>query len=249
MNPSVDYIKASDGSGNASLMTITQVRTAPATTITVNTVSGAPTKFFATMGTPHTFNDPVTGETITIISEATAVDFAGHISSGKVEIDAIAPGQTDLGSKVGDIIIIRPTTQWADNISDVLSESHNDDGTLKDNIVTAAKTSFGGNYSTSEVNTGFTWIDGKTIYKKTIDCGSLPNNTFKVTNTGIVGMTRLIKFEAIAVSGTSIHPIPLTTNTAAGQTQITFDMTSIIIGTASDRTSFNGIVTLYYTKA
>ena len=120
MNASVDYIKASDGSGNASLMTITQVRTAPATTITVNTVGGAPAKFFATMGTPHTFNDPVTGETITIISEATAVDFAGHISSGKVEIDAIAPGQTDLGSKVGDIIIIRPTTQWADNLGDVV---------------------------------------------------------------------------------------------------------------------------------
>lgn len=131
MNPSVSYIKASDGSGNASLMTITQVRTAPATTITVNTVTGAPTKFFATMGTPHTFNDPVTGETITVISEASAVDFAGHIDSGKVEIDAIADGQTDLGSKVGDIIVIRPNTPWADNLHDVIAEAHQDSGKLK----------------------------------------------------------------------------------------------------------------------
>lgn len=136
---SLSYIPASDGSGDASLMTITQVRTAPATTITVNTVAGAPTNFFATMGTPHTFNDPVTGETITVISEATAVNFAGRIDSGKVEIVAIAPGETDLGSKVGDIIIIRPTTQWADNIHDILSESLNDDGSLKNKAATLAK--------------------------------------------------------------------------------------------------------------
>lgn len=135
MNPSVSYIKASDGSGDASLMTITQVRTAPATSITVNTVAGVPNKFFATMGTPHTFNDPVTGETITIISEATAVNFAGHVNSGKIEIDAIADGETDLGSKVGDIIIIRPTTQWADNLHDVLAKSLSDDGSIKPEAV------------------------------------------------------------------------------------------------------------------
>lgn len=136
---SLAYIPGSDGSGDASLMTITQVRTAPATSITVNTTAGVPAKFFGTMGTPHTFSDPVTGETITVISEATAVNFAGHIDSGKVEIDAIADGETDLGSKVGDIIVIRPTTQWANNLHDVLAESHNDDGSLKDDIVTTAK--------------------------------------------------------------------------------------------------------------
>lgn len=136
---SLSYIPASDGSGDASLMTITQVRTAPATSITVNTVAGVPSKFFGTMGTPHTFSDPVTGETITIISEATAVNFAGHVDSGKIEIDAIADGETDLGSKVGDIIIIRPTTPWANNLYNVLSESLDDDGTLKDKSVTLPK--------------------------------------------------------------------------------------------------------------
>lgn len=42
--------------------------------------------------------------------------------------------------------------------------------------VTAAKTAFGGNYSTSEVNTGFTWIDGKPIYKRTFT-GTHTTNT------------------------------------------------------------------------
>jgi microcystin-dependent protein len=116
-----DYIRASNGSANASLMTVQTLRTAPATTILVNTVAGVPTTFIGSMGTPHTFTDPVTGETITIISDATAVDFAGHVDSGHIEIDEIAPGYTDLGSKVGDIIVIRPVTRWADLLAEYLT--------------------------------------------------------------------------------------------------------------------------------
>lgn len=125
MNPSVDYIKASDGAGNASLMTVTNVRSPGATTLQVNTVANAPVKFFASMGTPHTFTDPVTGETITMISEATAIDFAGYIDGSNVEIEEIAAGYTDNGSEVGDIVIIRPTTQWADNLGDVVKDHDN----------------------------------------------------------------------------------------------------------------------------
>jgi microcystin-dependent protein len=83
------------------------------------------------MGTPHTFVDPVTSETITVISEATAVDFIGHVDGANLEIDTIAPGYTDAGSAVGDIIIIKPTTQWGDNVADTMAVSHDDDGKLK----------------------------------------------------------------------------------------------------------------------
>lgn len=116
-----DYLKASNGAANASLMTVQNVRAPLATSIIVNTVAGAPVYFMGSMGTPHTFTDPITGETITVISEATAVDFAGHIDSGHVEIDEIAPGYTDLGSAVGDIIMIRPITRWADIVSEFVS--------------------------------------------------------------------------------------------------------------------------------
>ena len=129
---SLAYIPASDGAANASLMTVTNVRSPLATTIQVNTVANAPTKFYASMGTPNTYTDPVTGETITIISEATAVDFAGTIDGSNVEIVEIAPGYTDNGSEVGDIIVIRPVTEWANNVFNVLSVAHNDDGTLSD---------------------------------------------------------------------------------------------------------------------
>lgn len=128
---SIDSLKASDGSGNASVATVQNNRSAGATTLIVDTVQGINTNFHGTMGTPHTFTDPVTGETITIISEATAVDFKGHVDGSNLEIDTIAPGFTDGGSEVGDIIIIKPTTQEQNEVAEILEVSHNDDGTLK----------------------------------------------------------------------------------------------------------------------
>ena len=40
-------------------------------------------------------------------------------------------------------------------------------------------------YSTDEVDTGKTWVDGKKIYRKVIYIGSLPNNTSSYTNHNI----------------------------------------------------------------
>lgn len=128
---SINLIKASDGTGNASTATVQTVRNSGVTTIIVDTVNNIPATFMGSMGTPHTFVDPVTSEEITVISEATAVDFTGHVSGANLEIDSIAPGYTDLGSAVGDIIVIRPTTAWADNIATVLAVAHSDNGSHK----------------------------------------------------------------------------------------------------------------------
>lgn len=128
---SIDKLRASDGSGNASVATVQSTRSGGASTIIVDTVQGINTNFYGTMGTPHTFTDPITSETITVISEATAVDFQGHVDGSNLEIDVIAPGYTDNGSAVGDIVIIRPTTQWADEVADVLDVVHEDTGQLK----------------------------------------------------------------------------------------------------------------------
>jgi len=136
---SINLIKASDGTGNASTATVQTVRNSGVTTIIVDTVNNIPATFMGSMGTPHTFVDPVTSEEITVISEATAVDFTGHVSGANLEIDSIAPGYTDLGSAVGDIIVIRPTTAWADNIATVLAVAHSDTGAITNASVTTAK--------------------------------------------------------------------------------------------------------------
>lgn len=135
---SIEQIKASDGSGNASVATVQSSRSSGASTIIVDTVLSINDSFMGSMGTPHTFIDPITSEEITVISEATAVDFSGHVDGSNLEIDDIAPGYTDAGSEVGDIVIIRPTTQWSDNLAEVLEESHNDDGTLIGTAVRSA---------------------------------------------------------------------------------------------------------------
>lgn len=129
---SLELVKASDGTGNAAVATVQSSRSIGATTIDVDTVAGINAAGFAgSMGTPHTFTDPVTSEEITVISEATCVDFTGHIDSGNIEIDDIAPGYTDLGSAVGDIIVVRPTTQYSDNLAELLGVTLNTDGTPK----------------------------------------------------------------------------------------------------------------------
>ncbi len=135
---SIDRIKASDGSGNAAVATVQSSRSPGSSTIIVDGVAGIPDTFMGSMGTPHTFTDPITSEVITVISEATCVDFSGHVDGANLEIDDIAPGQTDLGSEISDIIIIRPTTQWGDNVAEVLEVSHEDDGALKEEAILGA---------------------------------------------------------------------------------------------------------------
>jgi len=119
---SIDQLKGSDGTGPAALMTIQTLRAALSSTIVVDTVVGVPANFIGTMGTP----DTGTG----IITDASAVDFRGHVNGANLEIDAISPGFTDIGSAVGDVVVIKPTTDWADKAVQALRVSHNDDGSI-----------------------------------------------------------------------------------------------------------------------
>lgn len=107
-----------------------------------------------------------------------------------------------------------------------------------------------GDYSTSEQDTGFTWIDGKTIYKKTVNFGSLPNNSAKTISTGISDMGTFISYEGISTNGTTIFALPsLRPFSDALEIGIWFSKTEITIETGNDRTGFSAYVTLYYTKS
>lgn len=66
------------------------------------------------------------------------------------------------------------------------------------------------NYSTSEIDTGMTWIDGKKIYKKTFDCGAEPAN-YQSTDTyfDIPNFGNVVKIEGIMTDGyDDFYPIP-----------------------------------------
>lgn len=105
-------------------------------------------------------------------------------------------------------------------------------------------------YSTTEINTGAKWIDGSTIYKKTIDCGSLPNATSKSVSHGISGIGNIIKFEGWASDGSSWVPLPLVATSDTYNVQVSVSLTQITLATGQNRSSYlSSYATIYYTKS
>lgn len=113
-------------------------------------------------------------------------------------------------------------------------------------------------YSETEHVVG-TWIDGKTVYEKTISCGALPNATTKSVDMGISDTLDTVwiseGFAMVSSTGSSV-PLPnVSTNTStgvSGQTQIILRKNNkkIEIGTGVDRRDFNSsYITIRYTKA
>lgn len=101
----IDYVQASAGTGEAVRAAVTVKRTAGSTTLTMDSVNNWPTKFIATSGLEAQDGtlDPTTVQV-----------FKGHLSAQNIIIDEFAPGYTDLGNSVGEIVVIKPTTLWSD---------------------------------------------------------------------------------------------------------------------------------------
>lgn len=113
-------------------------------------------------------------------------------------------------------------------------------------------TTLPGNYSTSEVDTGYTWVDDKKIYKKTVYISSFPNATEKTVSHGISNIGQIISLCGFMATGNGgCWPIPMPPNPLAAITTgiIAFaSNTEITIRTGSDRRQYSGYITLYYTK-
>ncbi len=106
-------------------------------------------------------------------------------------------------------------------------------------------------YSTTEINTGKTWIDGKPIYRKVINVGSLPNassidistdifsaeNKF-ITQIYCIGASNQGEFLKIPYYGDANNYV----NIYVSSTH------KIVIATGSDRSRFTGYVIVEYTK-
>lgn len=108
-----------------------------------------------------------------------------------------------------------------------------------------------GSYSTSEQVTPFTWIDGKPIYKKTVNFGQLPNATSKRVNPNISNLERVIDMRAMAYGSGINTPLPYVNPSGAMyQIEIFLDRTGEIMIAAGDDKSFytECYVTLWYTK-
>ena len=108
-------------------------------------------------------------------------------------------------------------------------------------------------YSTEEQVVG-TWIDGKTVYRKVIDIGSLPNATVKYVSHGISSIDTLIHAEILTSNSLKdiFFPVPYTVIGAPYinyQTNFIVTDTDIGIECGTDRSGFSGYAILEYTKA
>ena len=104
-------------------------------------------------------------------------------------------------------------------------------------------------YSTTEVDTGTKWINGESIYRKTVNIGSLPNATSKTVAHNISNFGTLVKLEGSFTNGTISSPLPYPSATSTRVVEVWVDATDITVGSAMDRSAFTGYVTLYYTKS
>ena len=106
-------------------------------------------------------------------------------------------------------------------------------------------------YSTSEQNTGCKWIDGKKIYKKTIDFGALPNATVKNVNHGVANIAQVVKIDGVVSWGHNTwSPIPLVYKSTDSAYNSEFQVTTTYIHCATDqnRSNISAIITIWYTK-
>ncbi len=117
----LNLINASNKSGEAVRASITAIRASGSTTITVDAMTNWPTNFIATSGTLLADGT---------LNPATVLVFSGHKSGATIVIDTFAPGYTDAGNTVGQIVVIKPTTYWADNFADFLGINFADNGTF-----------------------------------------------------------------------------------------------------------------------
>lgn len=106
-------------------------------------------------------------------------------------------------------------------------------------------------YSTTEVDTGATWVDGRKIYKKTISCGG-GSNQYKAVNHNISNLRRTIKIEGQAYDGNVCIPIPFvaTGSGTSSSVQLYVSSTQIVIECGAARDNLTEMyITLWYTKA
>ena len=106
-------------------------------------------------------------------------------------------------------------------------------------------------YSTSEINTGKTWVDGKPIYRKVVDCNALPSANTKTISIGVQDIDNVVILSGIAKQSSTGNCIPLPyPSTEGDDIQIWIDnLSTVYIKTIPTWASqYHGFITIEYTK-
>lgn len=106
-------------------------------------------------------------------------------------------GTTTHGKQKAVYVYIKATSGLAENQQDNVLKN------VKDYVDSS------NSYSTNEVKTGGTWIDGKPIYRKVVDFGALPNATTKNVAHGVSNIGDITHIYGVAHSSAKMTiPLP-----------------------------------------
>ena len=169
-------------------------------------------------------------------SDMTSLAFGNGSLYAYISLENNAGGETTHGKQKAVYVYIKATSGLAEN--------------QQENVLNATKNYVDGSnsYSTNEVKTGGKWIDGKPIYRKTIDCGALPNASYKNVNHNITNLDIIIDCYGEARGGTARIVLPNASAIPANAIEVYLDGEYVVIQTGNDRSGYNGYVTVEYTK-
>lgn len=230
----------------------------------INNISGAPIKLTMTAapGSGTRLDSIVAYVDASPQGEATIVDNYGAcgliVVQGTPSASPVAPTDNEIRSAITSdgasgptaYYVVLATITMASGTTDVTAgeiAAGDAAGLVGKGIITADNIDFT-TYSTSEKVAG-TWIDGRTIYMKTVNFGSLPNSSIKAVPHNISNLGYIVEMKGIAYNGARYADLSAPGLTEPGRgIQITANTTNIIVTTGFDRTSDSAYITLYYTK-
>ena len=109
-----EYIRASDGNGEAVRAIVLEQRDPGDMSLIVDSVLNWPHDFIATSGVL----DVDTG----LLDPDTMCIFYAHLDGTIIMIDDFAPGYSDVGHNINEVLLLKPTTAWADLVAEQVQE-------------------------------------------------------------------------------------------------------------------------------
>lgn len=212
-----DYMKASDGTGDAPLMHVQADRSPGSSTLSVDTITKVPAKFIGTVGTPLPSG---------LLDPATITNFKGHTNAGALQIDSYEPGSTDVGNVAGQVVIIKPTTSWANRVAQFMM-NYSGLGTVQNafvaalqavSVTTSGNSTVGGSQSVSGNQT----IGGNITISGTSQLVAVSVTSADASN-NITPTKQLFNITALGHDATVLTPTFTATDGITGEIQIKDD--------------------------
>ena len=181
----------------------------------------------------HKHNDPYTNNPVTSgytrTGKITTTTQSGTEEGGGI-VNTYRKGTVTRGKRKAVFFYIKATSGISEEAQDTVASQLNAERS----------------YSTEEINTGKTWIDGKPIYRKTLDCEALPNSGNKIIAHNIANLGTVTKIYGLAnYNNTVFITLPMASTTPI---DVYINGSNLIIYTTDNRSGYNGYVILEYTK-